>query len=175
MATSLTTLTGLYNLNGNGSLDVGGTITKSGTTATYTAGEELGGFKSGSISFDASTVDNSARGDGGWAVNSPGSRSATIELTWNKLEGDDGQDCLTGMLTQASADWATKGVAIRYQSANGNPTTSGTIIDGFFGVFVPTAYSENQTGGGDADGTAVECSMTLASNGEIYSFTQTVS
>ena len=162
MAFNTTSLSNSYSLNGNGTLNVGGTITGTGSSATYAAGEDLGGFKSGSISFDASSIDNSTRGDGGWALNSPGSRSATIDLTWNKLETDAGQIGLMGLITQAQADWSTKGVAIKYTSTNGTDTS------GFFGVFVPTAYSESQSGGGDNDGTAVECTMTLASYQEIH-------
>ena len=162
MAFVETTLPNSYSLNGLGTLVVGGTIASSGGTTTFSGGEELGGFKSGSISFDASTIDNSTRGDGGWAINSPGSRSCTLDLTWNKLESDAGQVGLMGLLTQAQADWSTKGVAIKYTS------TDGTNTSGFFGLFVPTAYSENQSGGGDADGTAVECSMTLASYKDVY-------
>ena len=164
------TLTGAYSLNGNGRLNVGGSYTTSGTTTTYTqpsstAGQtgDLGGFKSGSISFDASSVDNSTRGDGGWAINAPGVRSATIELTWNKLETDHAQDELVDMLTFAQADWQGKGIAVAYLSAD----TTGTNKSGFCGTFVPTAYSENQTGGGDNDATAVECSMTLVSYGPV--------
>ena len=162
MSFSTTTLANSYSLNANGTMIVGGTIATSGGTATFSGGESLGGFKSGSISFDASSIDNSTRGDGGWAKNAPGARSATIDLTWNKLETDAGQVGLMGLLTQSQEDWSENGVAIKYTSTNGTDTS------GFFGVFVPTSYSENQTGGGDADGTAVECSMTLASYGEIY-------
>ena len=169
-------LTGAYSLNGNGRLNVGGAITYDATThaATYTAppssenfGGELGGFKSGSISFDASSVDNSTRGEGGWAVNSPGSRSATIELTWNKLETDAGQDALVDMITFSQSDWQNKGIAIAYLSSDGAATSPEE--SGFCGVFVPTSYSETQSGGGDNDATAVECSMTLVSYREISS------
>ena len=164
---ALVTLTGAYSLNGNGRLNVGGAITTDSQTGvtTYTTpsanGGELGGFKSGSISFEASTVDNSTRGEGGWAVNSPGARNCTIELTWNKLENDDAQNELYTMLMQAQADWSTKGIAIAYLSSNG------TDKSGFTGIFVPTAYSETQTGGGDADATAVECTMSFANYKEI--------
>ena len=151
-----------YSLNSNGSLDVGGTV----SGGTYTSGNELGGFKSGSISFEATTVDNSTRGEGGWAVNSPGARSCTLELTWNKLETDAAQVELVGMWTQTQANWNNKGIYIRYKSTNGK---SGTELEesGFYGIFVPTAYSENQTGGGDNDATAVECSMTLVNYKEL--------
>ena len=170
-------LTGAYSLNGNGRLNVGGSITYDTTTgaATYTAptgaqgGGELGGFKSGSISFDASSVDNSTRGEGGWAVNSPGSRSATIELTWNKLETDAGQDELVDMITFKQSDWQNKGIAIAYLSSDGAATSP--TQSGFCGVFVPTSYSENQSGGGDNDATAVECSMTLVSYKEVSAIT----
>ena len=165
---TLVALSGSYSLNANGRLNVGGTI----ASGVYSAGLELEGFKSGSVSFDASTIDNSTRGEGGWAVNAPGSRSCTIELTWNKKElesgqttSDNAQALLMSMLTQSQADWSTKGINIAYLSSNG------TTKSGFAGLFVPTAYSENQSGGGDADATAVECSMTLASYKDIYAIT----
>lgn len=160
MAFTPTTLTGSYALNGNGSLLVGGTITSGSTGITWSGGEELNGFKSGNIDITASTVDNSARGDGGWAKNSPGSRSATLSLTANRKLGDTAQEGLIDLLM--GDDFQNQGVAIYWKSGDGTNTK------GLMGTFVLTSYSENQSGGGDADGTATEISFEFASYSPVY-------
>lgn len=158
MSFNLTNLTGSYALNGNGDLIVGGSITTgSGGVQSFTGGESLKGFKSGTLNITASSVDNSARGDGGWAVNSPGSRTATLEVTFNRIISDTTQQSLIDLFTASDTDFKTKGVAIAYKTSDG--ATTKTI----YGVFVPTDLSQNQTGGGDADGTAEEVSITFAS------------
>lgn len=176
MAFALSSLTGSYSLNGNGSLDVGGTITESGGSFTYANGVELTGFKSGSISFSAGSVDNSTRGEGGWAAAAPGARSCTLDITYNKIDGayssqsatSDPQYNLREMFSQVQADWSSKAVAIKYTSKAKN-SAGKWVTSGFFGLFIPTSYSESQSGGGDNDGTAVECSMSFASYGQIHS------
>lgn len=166
---TLTSLTGKYALNGNGDLIIGCTITPpgSGTAASYTGGASLKGFKSGSISFSASSVDNSARGDGGWAVNAAGSRSATLDVTFNRIIGDAAQDALISHMASASSTFQNNGFGIAYITSNG--TTTKTIL----GVFVPTEYSQSQSGGGDSDGTAEEVSFSFGSYGELYVISST--
>lgn len=162
MSCSTVSLTGKYALNGNGSLKVGGSISTT-TTAAYSGGEELNGFKSGNLSISASSVDNSARGDGGWAVNGAGSRSATLEITFNRILGDTAQDFLLALFTADQDDFLTQGVAICYETGDGTNTRQ------VFGTFVPTDLTQNQTGGGDADGTAEEVSITFSNYGALYS------
>lgn len=162
MSFTTTNLTGSYALNGNGDLVCGGTITTTQGTTTFSGGESLKGFKSGTLNITASSVDNSARGDGGWAVNAPGSRSATLEITFNRIASDTTQQSMIDMLTAADSDFRTKGVAISYKTSDGTNTKE------IFGVFVPTDYSQSQSGGGDADGTAEEVSMTFASWSPLY-------
>lgn len=142
MSLVLTDLTSTYDLSCNGSLTIGG--------------EELGGFKSGSLSFSADTVENSTRDDQGWKSNAPGNRSATLEVTFNKIANNA---CQIGLRKYVvDSDFLTSGVAIVYKSAS-------AAGGGFSGVFVLTAYSENQ----GMDGTAVECSATFMNYGEITS------
>jgi len=164
-------ITGAYSLNGNGRLKVGGVFTPpSGTTpASYTDGEELNGFKDGTIVFDASTVNNACRSDGGWAKAVAGARSCKVDLTFNKLEQDAAQVGLRAMLTVPQSDWEGKAVALAYTSTDGAATTPS--VSGFAGLFVITSYSEKQSGGGDSDATAVECSISLESWGEIAPLT----
>lgn len=162
MSCTTVTLTGKYALNGNGSLNVGGSITTTTGTTSYSGGEEVKGFKSGSLNISASSVDNSARGDGGWAVNGAGSRSATLEVTFNRIIGDTAQDFIIGLFTADQDDFLTSGIAIKYASSDGSTTSS------IFGTFVPTDITYNQTGGGDADGTAEEVTVTFANYGALY-------
>lgn len=143
MAFALTDLTNSYELSSEGTLTIGG--------------EKLGGFKSGSLSFSADTIDNTTRDDQGWAKPAPGNRSASLQVTWNKLETDPCQVGIRGYVI--GADFQTKGVAVVYRSES-KPTAPG---DGFKGVFVLTNYEESQ----GMDGTAVECSATLASWGPL--------
>lgn len=143
MAFTLSDLTSSYDISSEGQLFIGG--------------EKLGGFKSGSLSFSADQVDNSTRDDQGWAKSAPGNRSASLEVTFNKLETDACQVGLRGYLV--NADFQSKGVAVVYRSES-KGTSPGT---GFSGIFVMTAYSENQ----GMDGTAVECSATFQSWGPL--------
>ena len=138
-----------YDLSCNGSLYIG-TV-------------KLGGFKSGTLSFSADTIDNATRDDQGWTKPAPGNRSASLQVTWNKLETDA---CQVGIRAyMINGDFQTKGVAVVYRSES-KTTAPG---DGFKGVFVLTNYEETQ----GMDGTAVECSMTFAAYGEIVSDTAT--
>lgn len=147
MAFALTDLTNSYELSSEGTLSIGG--------------EVLGGFKSGSLSFSADTIDNATRDDQGWTKPAPGNRSASLEVTWNKLETDA---CQVGLRSYiVNSDFQTKGVAVVYRSES-KTTAPG---DGFKGLFIMTNYSENQ----GMDGTAVECSATFASWGPIVSDT----
>lgn len=151
MAFALTDLTNSYELSSEGTLSIGG--------------EVLGGFKSGSLSFSADTIDNATRDDQGWTKPAPGNRSASLEVTWNKLETDA---CQVGLRSYiVDSDFQTKGVAVVYRSES-KTTAPG---DGFKGLFIMTNYSENQ----GMDGTAVECSATFASWGPIVSDTSQAS
>lgn len=164
-----TTLSGSYSLNGNGELWIGCTRTESGTpvTISFSGGEKLGGFKDGSVNFEASAVDNSTRGDNGWTVKAPASRSVKVELTFNKLEGDAAQIGIRELIAAPQETWSTKGVCLNYLSAA--PSGSSTVKNGFGGVFIISGYSEKQSGGGDNDATAVECTLSLESWGAITS------
>lgn len=147
MAFTLSDLTSSYDISSEGTLFVGT--------------EKLGGFKSGTLSFSADQVDNSTRDDQGWGKSAPGLRNATLEVTFNKLETDA---CQVGIRDYViNSAFETKGVQIVYRSES-KTTAPGT---GFKGTFVLTAYSEQQS----YDGTAVECSATFASWGEITSDT----
>lgn len=143
MAFALTDLTNSYELSSEGTLNIGG--------------EKLGGFKSGTLSFSADTIDNATRDDQGWTKPAPGNRSASLQVTWNKLEADACQVGIRGYII--NGDFQTKGVAVMYRSES-KATAPG---DGFKGVFVLTNYEETQ----GMDGTAVECSATFASWGPI--------
>lgn len=145
MAFALTDLTSSYELSSEGTLTIGG--------------ELLGGFKSGSLNFSADTIDNSTRDDQGWTKPAPGNRSASLEVTWNKLETDACQVGIRGYIL--NADFQTKGVAVVYRSES-KSTAPG---DGFSGVFILSNYGETQ----GMDGTAVECTATFNSWGPIAS------
>lgn len=147
MAFTLKDLTQNYDLSSQGTLTIGT--------------ELLGGFKSGSLSFSADTIDNATRDDQGWGKGAPGTRNATLEVTFNKLEADA---CQVGLRNYAvNADFQKKGVEIVYRSES-KDTAPGT---GFKGTFVMTAYSEQQS----YDGTAVECSASFASWGALVADT----
>ena len=131
MAFTLTDLTQSYDLSSQGTLTIGNCL--------------LGGFKSGTLSFSADTIDNATRDDQGWGKGAPGTRNATLEVTFNKLESNE---CQVGLRNYAvNADFQKKGVAVIYRSES-KETAPGT---GFSGTFVMTAYSEQQS----FDGTAV--------------------
>lgn len=137
---TLTDLTTSYDLGADGELTIGGQV--------------LGGFKSGNLSFSADTVDNSTRDDQGWQAACPGTRTATLEVTFNKMKSDTCQNGIREWLMMD--DYQTKGAAIVFVSSS----TSG---GGFSGVFSLTGYTENQ----GYDGTAVECTATFNSFGAI--------
>lgn len=140
---NLKDLTSSYDISSEGTLTIGGV--------------KLGGFKSGTLTFTADQVDNSTRDDQGWGKAAPGARNATLEITFNKLKDDACQVGLRGYVVKA--DFQSKGVEIVYRSES-NQTSEGT---GFKGTFILTNYSEQQS----YDGTAVECSATFASWGEL--------
>lgn len=137
---TLTDLTTQYDLGADGTLTIGGI--------------ELGGFKSGNLSFSADTIDNSTRSDGGWQSAAAGTRVATLEVTFNKMKSDS---CQNGLREWLMLDeFQTKGAEITFVS-------SSTAGGGFNGVFCMTGYTENQ----GYDGTAVECTATFQSFGPI--------
>ena len=143
MSFSTVSLTGSYDLSSQGSLSIGG--------------ESLGGFKSGSVTIEAETVENYARGDGGWTSSAPGRRSASLSVTFLKLGTDA---CQVGIRALAlDSDFQSKGVQVVYRSENAS-TSAGT---GFKGTFVLTNYSESQTDGGEA----VECSAEFQGYGAL--------
>lgn len=136
-------LTTSYDLSSQGSLSIGT--------------EELKGFKSGTLSIEGETVENSARGDGGWTVAAPGKRSATLETTFLKLPTDA---CQAGIRSLSlDPNYQSLGVPVVYRSNASSPSDG----SGFKGTFVLTSYSETQTDGGDA----VECSANFAGYGAI--------
>ena len=142
MAFTTTALTGgSYELSSAGSLTVGTC--------------ELGGFKSGTFTIEGESVENYARGDGGWTKAAPGKRSGSVSLTFLKLQSDAAQAGIRGLMLDS--DYQTKGVEIVYK------TTSSTAGPGFKGTFCLTNYSESSTEGGEA----VECSAEFAAFGPI--------
>lgn len=145
MAFTPVTLSNTYDLSRNGSMKIGSV--------------ELEGFKSGSISFSADTVDNTTRDDGDWQVSAPGRRSATLSITCNKvIDGSD--ECQAGIRDLwLNAQFGNKGVEIIYRS-EATATAPGT---GFKGTFVLTGYSESQQYAGEA----VEIQLEFASYGSI--------
>lgn len=143
MAFDLQDLTSSYDLSADGVCMIG-TV-------------KLGGFKSGTLTFAADTIDNSTRDDQGWGASTAGNRTATLEVTYNKISDDE---CQKGIRSYALAsDFQTQGVQIVYRSESGNTSTG----SGFKGIFVLTNLSETQ----DKDGTAVEETATFASFGAI--------
>ena len=143
MAFTTIDLSARYDLSKNGTLTVGTCL--------------LGGFKSGSLTLEADTNDNSTRDDQGWTAEAPSSRSATLEVTYNKLATDEAQVGIRGLFLDP--DYVTKGVQIVYRSENAQ-TSAGT---GFKGTFCLTNYSESQEKGGEA----VECTATFTGYGAI--------
>lgn len=151
MAFTSTSLTNSYDLSRNGSMNIGSVA--------------LEGFKSGSISFSADTIDNTTRDDGDWQVSIPGRRNATLQITCNKVV-DGSAECQKGIRDLwLASDFGNKGVAIIYRS-EATATAPGT---GFKGTFVLTGYSESQQYAGEA----VEISMEFASYGAIVKDTAT--
>lgn len=151
MAFTPTSLTTNYDLSRNGTLKIGGV--------------ELEGFKSGSISFSADTVDNTTRDDDDWQVSAPSRRNATLSITCNKVV-DGSDECQAGIRgLWLSSTFGNKGVAVVYRS-EATTTAPGT---GFKGTFILTSYSESQQYAGEA----VEISMEFASYGAITSDTAT--
>ena len=143
MAFTLVDLTNTYDLSSAGSLTIG-------TVA-------LGGFKNGTLRFAGDSIDNSTRDDQGWAAMTSGNRSATLEITFNKITSDE---CQVGIRSyMLNADYQSKGVEIIYRSEDAS-TSAGS---GFKGTFVLTDYSETQ----EKDGTAVECTATFSNFGAI--------
>lgn len=143
MAFNTTPLNSSYDLSSQGSMKIGG--------------EELKGFKSGSLSIEGESVENYARGDGGWTASAPGKRSATVEVTFLKLATNA---CQVGIRTLIlDSEYQKKGVEIVYRSES-ETTSAGT---GFKGVFVLTSYSESQSEGGEA----VECTANFAAYGPL--------
>ena len=143
MAFTTTSLTSSYDLSSQGSMKIGT--------------EELNGFKSGSFTIEGESVENYARGDGGWTKSAPGKRNATVEVTFLKLPTCA---CQTGIRDlMLNANYQALGVEIVYRSEKAT-TSAGT---GFKGTFILTNYSESQTDGGDA----VECTVNFESYGPV--------
>lgn len=118
---------------------------------------ELGGFTGGTLTIQGESVENYARGDGGWVVNAPGKRSGTLEVTYLKLSTDA---CQTGIRNlMLDADYQKKGVNIIFRSEKADPS-AGT---GFKGLFTLTSISEQQQEGGQA----VECTAQFSAYGAI--------
>lgn len=151
MAFAPVTLSNTYDLSRDGSLKIGSV--------------ELEGFKQGTISFSADTIDNTTRDDDDWQVSVPGRRNATLSITCNKVV-DGSDECQAGIRDLWLSDtFGNKGVAVVYRS-EATATAPGT---GFKGTFVLTGYSESQQYAGEA----VEISMEFASYGAITSDTAT--
>lgn len=122
---------------------------------------KLGGFKSGSFTIDADTVDNSTRDDQGWTANLPGKRSATVELTYSKLETDPCQvgireTYLLGTETGGESTFQKKAVEIEFRSTADSTT-------GIKGTFILTSYSESQ----ESDSSAIECTASFSNIGAV--------
>lgn len=146
MAFTLTDITNSYVLSNEGQLTLGTCV--------------LGGYKSGTLSFQADTVDNSTRDDQGWTKSNLGKRSASLSVTFNKIDGDE---CQEGLVTLfLSSTYAGKGLEVKFEQSATEPTKGG-----FSGVFILTNYSESV----GMDATAVECQITLESWGPIVALT----
>ena len=142
MAFTLTDIANSYVLSNEGQLTLGTVV--------------LGGYKSGTLSFQADTVDNSTRDDQGWTKSNLGKRSASLSVTFNKIDGDEAQDGLVTLFL--SSTYAGKGIEVKFAQSATEPTKGG-----FSGVFILTNYSESV----GMDATAVECQITLESWGPI--------
>ena len=143
MAFTTTNLTTSYDLSSQGSCKIG-TL-------------ELNGFTGGTFTIEGESIENYARGDGGWTVAAPGKRSGTLEVTFLKLPTDACQVGIRSLMLDA--DYQSKGVSIEYFSNKSNPSDG----SGFKGTFVLTNYSEQQQTGGEA----VECTANFAAYGAI--------
>lgn len=142
MAFTTTDITNSYVLSNEGQLTIGSV--------------KLGGYKSGSLTFQSETVDNSTRDDQGWTKSNLGKRSASLSVTFNKIDGDE---CQEGLVTLfLSSTYAGKGLEVKFEQSATEPTKGG-----FSGVFILTNYSESV----GMDATAVECQITLESWGPI--------
>lgn len=165
------TLSNTFDLSREGLLKFGcatDKADKSGYNWTTTGLKTLRGFKSGTLSFEGNSIDNSTRDEQGWSTDNTGTRSASLEITFNKIsadtvsiEGVDTDNDAQKFIRQLILDgtWGETGVGIVYQSNSGTGTGNA-----FAGIFVLTNYSENSS----YDGTAVECSASFKSFGEIY-------
>lgn len=142
MSFTLSDITNSYVLGQDGEITIGG--------------EKLGGYKSGSLSFSAETVDNSTRDDQGWAKQNTGKRSASLSVTYNRVSGDPCQEGLISLFL--ASNYNEKGVEVKYYNASGEASAGG-----FSGVFVLTSYSEAP----GMDSTAVECQAQFESWGPI--------
>lgn len=143
MAFTTTDLTTSYDLSSQGSCLIG-TL-------------ELGGFTGGTVTIQGESIENYARGDGGWTVAAPGKRSGTLEVSFLKLPNDPCQAGIRSLMLDA--DYQSKGVPIEYRSNKSNPSDG----SGFKGTFVLTNYSEQQQTGGEA----VECTANFAAYGAL--------
>lgn len=171
-AVNTVTLSNTFDLSREGQLLFGcatDATSGGGYVWTTTGLKTLRGFKSGTLSFEGNSIDNSTRDEQGWSTENAGTRSASLEVTFNKISADEiGEDELDNdaqkFIRQLILDgtWGETGVGIIYQS---NDTTGAG--NNFAGIFVLTNYSENST----YDGTAVECSASFKSFGEIYTDT----
>ena len=138
MAFTTVPLTSSYDLSSQGSCSIGTC--------------DLKGFTGGTLTIQGESVENYARGDGGWTVAAPGKRSGTLEVTFLKLPTND---CQAGIRTLIlDADYQNKGVEIVYRSNASSPSDG----SGFKGTFVLTNYSEAQQTGGEA----IECTANFA-------------
>lgn len=141
MAFTTTPLTTSYDLSSQGSCKIG-TV-------------ELGGFTGGTLTVQGESIENYARGDGGWTVAAPGKRSGTLEVTFLKLPTDECQVGIRNLMLDAN--YQNLGVPVDYRSNKSNPSDG----SGFKGTFVLTNYSEQQQTGGEA----VECTANFAAYG----------
>lgn len=139
MAFTTVPLTTSYDISSQGELSIGGC--------------ELGGFKSATLTIEGESVDNYARGDGGWSTAAPGKRSWSLDLTFLRLKSDACQVGLRALAT--GADYQSKGVAVAY--------SDGATSGGFSGTAVLSNYSEKQADGGEA----VECTVNLKGYGAL--------
>lgn len=175
MATTYSTispvvLSNTYDLSCNGSMYLGGWTALDTYNVTLNPLHLLKGFKTGSISFEGQTVDNSTRDDQGWTSDDNSTRSATLSVTFNKIsrqsvdpKNDDpefdnhAQEALRELIL--SNEFSSHGIGITFKS--NSDTGSG---NSFSGVFVMTSMSESQQQGAEA----VEVQCEFKSFGQIY-------
>lgn len=152
---STVSVANVYDLSSQGSMKIGGI--------------ELEGFKSGNLSFEGDSVDNSTREAGGWACDTPGKRSCTLEVTCNKKASSTNPTCQNGLRalmlgSSGDYDYRSRGVEIQYMSA---PLSSGTSAGtGFSGKFILVSMSEAQQMGGEA----VEITYSFKNFGPIVAY-----